>query len=321
MERLEGHRAFFAQLITAAAGVAARDGALVAAFASTPRERFVGPGPWRVFTAVGYITTPSDDPAFLYQDVAVAISEERRINNGQPVLHAVCLAALAPKEGEQAVTSARARVTTPPSSPSSWAPAVRSPPMRSSRISRSGRRSTWPTSRRRPYTARRGPAERCRNPTSSTSAPAPPRRSTSGWTRCARAGGCSFRSRPGARGPSGAGRHAARDPGIRGSVRGPVRLSRGVHPVRRCPRCRDRGKAQRRVRPRRREERPVVAARRHAGHHELGGGGRMVALHGGRLSVGGAWSRQGRRIALEAGRAAGGSSDRCEGAAFSASAS
>ena len=44
---------------------AVNDDRLVRAFATVPRERFVGPGPWQVITASGYIETPSDDPAFL----------------------------------------------------------------------------------------------------------------------------------------------------------------------------------------------------------------------------------------------------------------
>src|SRR6476660_7882059 len=102
MDRIEAHRLFFASLIAASVGLP-RGSRLEVAFASTPRERFIGPGPWKVFTAAGYIETPADDPAFLYQDVTVALKPEAQINNGQPVLHAVCLAALNPKEGEAAV--------------------------------------------------------------------------------------------------------------------------------------------------------------------------------------------------------------------------
>lgn len=80
-----------------------RAGRLAAAFAATPRERFVGPGPWRVFTAAGYIETPSDDPAFLYQDITVAVEAAGQINNGQPTLHALCLTTLNVKEGETVV--------------------------------------------------------------------------------------------------------------------------------------------------------------------------------------------------------------------------
>ncbi|HZU31008.1 MAG TPA: rRNA adenine N-6-methyltransferase family protein [Candidatus Angelobacter sp.] len=101
MDRLEAHRKFFADLITTTAGVP--KGPLNAAFVATPRERFVGPGPWKVFAGGGYITTPTDDPAFLYQDITVALSESDKINNGQPVLHAVCLAMLNPREGDTVV--------------------------------------------------------------------------------------------------------------------------------------------------------------------------------------------------------------------------
>src|SRR5207253_10114897 len=91
-------RHFYADLVTTGAG-AAKNERLKEAFASTPREFFVGPGPWKVFAGGNYVETPSDDPAFLYQDVVVALAPERRINNGQPVLHAINLAALNVKQG------------------------------------------------------------------------------------------------------------------------------------------------------------------------------------------------------------------------------
>ena len=79
------------------------DGRLVEAFGTVAREDFVGPGPWKIFTPSGYIETPTDDPAFLYQDVVVALAPERKINNGQPVLHAICLAVLGVKAEESIV--------------------------------------------------------------------------------------------------------------------------------------------------------------------------------------------------------------------------
>jgi protein-L-isoaspartate(D-aspartate) O-methyltransferase len=104
MDRLEAHRSFFANLVTASAGVPNNDPRLTAAFASTPRENFFGPGPWKVYAGGGrYIETPSADPAFLYQDVMVALAPDRWINNGSPVLHAICLAALNVKEGETVI--------------------------------------------------------------------------------------------------------------------------------------------------------------------------------------------------------------------------
>ena len=99
--RLAAHRSFFARLVTASAGVPPGDQRLLAAFAETPRERFAGPGPWRVFTRAGYVETPDGDPSYLSHDVTVALDPERQINNGQPTLHAACLAALSVKEGEE----------------------------------------------------------------------------------------------------------------------------------------------------------------------------------------------------------------------------
>jgi protein-L-isoaspartate(D-aspartate) O-methyltransferase len=94
MDTLSSYRTFFANLITANAGVRSSNQSLVKAFAVTPREKFLGPGPWKVFTLQGYIETPSDDPSLLYQDITVALKEADRINNGQPSLHARCLDAL-----------------------------------------------------------------------------------------------------------------------------------------------------------------------------------------------------------------------------------
>ena len=100
MNRLEAHRRFYADLITTSAGAATNE-RLKDAFASTPRERFVGAGPWKVFAGGNYVETPTDDPAFLYQDVVVALAPERRINNGEPSLHAISLAALNVKQGKK----------------------------------------------------------------------------------------------------------------------------------------------------------------------------------------------------------------------------
>jgi len=51
----------------------------------------------------GPLQSSSDDPARLYEDVLVAVDPERRINNGQPSLHAKSIAALELKEGEMVV--------------------------------------------------------------------------------------------------------------------------------------------------------------------------------------------------------------------------
>ena len=72
------------------------------AFATVPREDFLGPPPWRMANSTGYRDMPSTDPAVLYQDVLVALQEERQVNNGSPSLHALGLHWLAPQPGEAA---------------------------------------------------------------------------------------------------------------------------------------------------------------------------------------------------------------------------
>lgn len=92
-------RARYADAVTAQADSrAVRD-----AFAIVPRERFLGPGPWKIRTATGYDPTPNADPAHIYDDVLVALDAEAGINNGQPSLHAICLAALDLQAGESVI--------------------------------------------------------------------------------------------------------------------------------------------------------------------------------------------------------------------------
>jgi protein-L-isoaspartate(D-aspartate) O-methyltransferase len=99
MTPLAAHRRFYAELITAHAE--ADEERLVSAFATVRREDFLGPGPWRVWTPKGYIEAPTQDPAFVYQDILLALAEKQSINNGQPSLHAACLDAVGPQIGEQ----------------------------------------------------------------------------------------------------------------------------------------------------------------------------------------------------------------------------
>lgn len=82
MEREE-----FARRVTAHAGWPSHDRRLFEAFRDTPRERFLPPG------------TP---PGLVYADTTVGLGL-RGINNGQPSLHALCLAALRPAPGEIAL--------------------------------------------------------------------------------------------------------------------------------------------------------------------------------------------------------------------------
>ncbi|HTW70769.1 MAG TPA: methyltransferase domain-containing protein [Acetobacteraceae bacterium] len=82
-------RAWYAEELRATGPVSAD--AVVQAFATVPRELFLGPGPWRIrgaFRYEGYRSTPDDDPRHVYHDVLVALDEARRINNGSPSLWA-----------------------------------------------------------------------------------------------------------------------------------------------------------------------------------------------------------------------------------------
>ncbi|MEM7430292.1 MAG: methyltransferase domain-containing protein [Pseudomonadota bacterium] len=92
----------YAKQILAPYGIA--DQRLEAAFAAVRREDFLGPGPWKILRNFReYVETPDNDPVYLYTDDLVAILPERRLNNGQPSLHAHLLARAAPAQGEHAV--------------------------------------------------------------------------------------------------------------------------------------------------------------------------------------------------------------------------
>ena len=89
---LEECRRFYADEVRFAASVT--NPALVEAFARVPREKFLGPGPWKVASAdqramslagaakLTYMTV--DDPRDVYHNVVISLIEERDINNGQP---------------------------------------------------------------------------------------------------------------------------------------------------------------------------------------------------------------------------------------------
>jgi protein-L-isoaspartate(D-aspartate) O-methyltransferase len=72
------------------------------AFAHTPREQFLGPPPWPLLRG-GFTRQWTDDARELYQDVLVGLDVELGINNGQPSLHAQCLAACDPRPNDVAL--------------------------------------------------------------------------------------------------------------------------------------------------------------------------------------------------------------------------
>jgi protein-L-isoaspartate(D-aspartate) O-methyltransferase len=95
---LDEIRGFYARLMAAASR--SGDPRLERVFELVPREAFLPPGPWKISVDRTYIDTPSADPVYLYQNTLVAIDPARRINNGEPFLHAAWLGAVEPKSGE-----------------------------------------------------------------------------------------------------------------------------------------------------------------------------------------------------------------------------
>jgi protein-L-isoaspartate(D-aspartate) O-methyltransferase len=77
---LDAIRRTYARHVSFAAEPA--DPRLEAALVEVRREDFMGPGPWRIGGHAK--ATPDADPAWLHQDVLVALMPEKALNNGQP---------------------------------------------------------------------------------------------------------------------------------------------------------------------------------------------------------------------------------------------
>lgn len=93
-------RRYFAEELEAVCRL--RSPSLVDAFATVPRERYLGPGPWTVLAeslfppvvpcaGLALRVTPDADPARVYHNIAVAIDPARQLFNGQPGTLAVWL--------------------------------------------------------------------------------------------------------------------------------------------------------------------------------------------------------------------------------------
>lgn len=79
------------------------DARLERIFELVPREAFLGPGPWKIRVNRSYVETPSADPAYLYNNVLVALDGTKGINNGEPFLHAAWIGKVTPQSGETVV--------------------------------------------------------------------------------------------------------------------------------------------------------------------------------------------------------------------------
>jgi len=93
-------RAYARQMLSLVGANPAKAARLEEAFATVPREKFLGPSPWRIMRP-SYRDLAISDPALIYQDVLVALAPERGVNNGSPSLHAHWLDAIELKEGER----------------------------------------------------------------------------------------------------------------------------------------------------------------------------------------------------------------------------
>jgi len=99
-------RRYFAEELEAVCRI--RSPQLVNAFATVPREQYLGPGPWMVWSESPYMpaaglaggaalalrATPDADPGRVYHNISVAIDPARQLFNGQPGTLAVWIDSL-----------------------------------------------------------------------------------------------------------------------------------------------------------------------------------------------------------------------------------
>ncbi|MGD0738253.1 MAG: methyltransferase domain-containing protein [Terracidiphilus sp.] len=96
---IESARRFYAEQLRRLNGISSPN--IFAAFASVPRERFVGPGPWVIQNSGDSGFTADADPTHLYRDALIVLDEAKRLNNGQPSLWAIHLDLLSIQPGNR----------------------------------------------------------------------------------------------------------------------------------------------------------------------------------------------------------------------------
>lgn len=103
MGELDKIRHYYAEELRAVSDLQSE--ALVRAFAKVPREHFLGPGPWQVFSpgSESDWTTKDADPKHLYHNLLVVIDGERHLNNGYPSFLAFLIDELQLQPGENLV--------------------------------------------------------------------------------------------------------------------------------------------------------------------------------------------------------------------------
>jgi len=76
---------------------------VVDALATVPRERFLGPGPWQMFSMSGPRPTDDADPRHVYHDTGYALDPARSLYNGQPSMIATWIVELGIREGSRVI--------------------------------------------------------------------------------------------------------------------------------------------------------------------------------------------------------------------------
>jgi len=89
---IESARRFYAEELCRLNSISSP--AIFAAFATVPRERFVGSGPWLIQSSGTSSFTQDADPTHVYRDALIVLDESKRLNNGQPSLWAIHLGLL-----------------------------------------------------------------------------------------------------------------------------------------------------------------------------------------------------------------------------------
>lgn len=105
---LADHRRFYAEEIRILSNITSP--ALVEAFATVPREKFLGPAPWHLASQADFVpgsdrTKPkyrtTSDSHDVYHNILIALDPARGINNGEPAFLATCINAMDIKPGDQ----------------------------------------------------------------------------------------------------------------------------------------------------------------------------------------------------------------------------
>jgi len=98
---IEHARRHFAEELRHLANI--RDDRVIEAFATVPRERFVGDGPWHFYDQfeAQYWQAADTDPRRVYHNVLIALDPTKRLNTGEPSLWARHFDALRIGAGER----------------------------------------------------------------------------------------------------------------------------------------------------------------------------------------------------------------------------